>query len=83
MQNGAAVPNPGAGGQAKVKYGVLDTNIPTTHGLTVDAIKNNYQSQWSMPADVEPRVGGQKVDDNYVLQANDMLEFHRRSGEKG
>jgi hypothetical protein len=83
MQENSAIPNPGAGGSAKVKFGVLDTNVPTSHNLTVGQIRENYQSTWSMAPDVEPRVNGQKVEDNHVLQNGEMLEFHRKSGDKG
>jgi hypothetical protein len=83
MQNQAA-PNPGANqGTAKVKFGVLDNSIPTSHGLNIGAIKDNYTSQWNMPSDVEARVNGKPVGNDHVLGPNEVLEFHRRSGEKG
>jgi len=75
----------GAGqpGPAKVRYGVYDQQIPTGTGINVGQLRTNYQTVWSMPGDVEAYVGGQRVDDSYVLAAGQQLEFHRKAGEKG
>lgn len=83
MQENSAIPNPGAGGTAKIKFGVLDTSVPTNVNLTVGQIRENYTSTWSMAPDVEPRINGSVVNDDHVLQNGELLEFHRKSGDKG
>jgi hypothetical protein len=78
----AAQPTPG-GGTAKVRFGVYDQQIPTGNNVNVGQLRANYQTVWSVPNDAQAFVNGQQVDDQFVLQPGQQLEFHRRAGEKG
>jgi hypothetical protein len=76
----ASNPNSGV---AKARYGIYDNNFPTGNGVNVKAIRDNYQSMWSLPTDSDAYINGDKVADTYEIQPGDTVEFHRRSGEKG
>ena len=77
---------PGAGasssGQASIRFGVY--NKPGNHaGKTVSGVRSELGKMWGVPADASAYVGKNKVDDDYVIQPGDQVEFHRRAGEKG
>jgi hypothetical protein len=38
---------------------------------------------WGIPTDAIAYKGKDKLDEDYVVQPSDNLEFHRRAGEKG
>lgn len=71
-----------SGGTAQIRFGVY--NQPGNHaGKTVKEVRESHGKLWGIPADAAAYLGSNKVDDNYVIQAGDNLEFHRRAGEKG
>ena len=77
-QNGPA----SSGGQAQIRFGVY--NQPGSHaGKTVKEVRDNYTKLWGIPSDASAYKGKDKLDENYVLQEGDNIEFHRRAGEKG
>jgi len=56
------------------------------HLLLVRASKkfvSSLESFVGIPTDAIAYKGKDKLDENYVIQPNDNLEFHRRAGEKG
>ena len=73
---------PVGGGQAQVRFGVY--NNPGAHaGKSIAQIRNDLGKLWSIPGDATAYKGKDKLDENYVIQPGDNVEFHRRAGEKG
>jgi len=79
--NNNSTGNP-SGGIANVRFGVYSQSTPVV-GKTVKEIREQFGKLWGIPSDATVYKGKDKMDDNYVVQANDNLEFHRRAGEKG
>lgn len=67
---------------ANLRYGVYHQN-GTFVGKTVSEVRTALSSAWGIPNDAAAYKGKVKMEDNYVIQPGDMLEFHRRQGEKG
>jgi hypothetical protein len=71
-----------SGGSAQIRYGVY--NNPGNHvGKSVSDLRGQFGSMWGIPGDANAYKGKEKLDDNYVIQPGDNIEFHRRAGEKG
>ena len=71
-----------SGGAAQIRYGVY--NNPGNHvGKSVSDLRNQFGSMWGIPTDASAYKGKEKLDDTYVVQPGDHIEFHRRAGEKG
>ena len=78
--SGAA--NEGASRQATVRYGVYGQ--PGSYaGKTVGDVRRQLSSAWSIPADAQAHKGKTALDDTYVIQPGDSIDFHRKLGEKG
>jgi len=69
-------------GSAKVRFGLYNQTIPAGKA-TVGDMRASYGSMYKMPKDSQATINGNLVDDNYVLQPGDEIEFYRKSGEKG
>jgi len=69
-------------GMANVRFGVYNqpSNIA---GKTVQEAREQFSKLWGIPTDAVAYKGKDKLDENYVIQASDNVEFHRRAGEKG
>lgn len=67
---------------ANIKYGVVSQPMPMA-GKTIGDVRNAVQGSWKVPGDAEAFKGKTKLDENYVIQPNDKIEFVRRLGEKG
>jgi len=67
---------------AGVRYGVYNQFAPVA-GKTVAQVREQFSKVWGISSDAVAYKGKDKLDENYVIQPNDNLEFHRRSGEKG
>ena len=75
-------PNQGAAGSAHIRFGVY--NQPGSHvGKTVGEVRGSVGKLWGVPDDASAFLGKEKLDDNYIIQDGDNIEFHRRAGEKG
>jgi hypothetical protein len=77
--------NSGSGetsGVANVRFGVYSQATPVA-GKSIKEIRDQFSKLWGIPSDATAYKGKDKLDENYVVQANDNLEFHRRAGEKG
>lgn len=73
---------PAGGGMASIRFGVY--NQPGNHaGKTVKEVREGLGKLWGVPGDASAYIGKEKMGDDYVIQAGDNLEFHRRAGEKG
>jgi len=82
-QGQASSQNPGSSqGSARVRFGLYDQVIPAGKA-TIANMRDSYTSMYKMPKDTLARINGNVVDDNYVLQPGDEVEFYRNSGEKG
>ena len=67
---------------AQLRYGVW--NSPGEHaGKTVSQFRAENAKMWTLPEEASAFIGKTKLDENYVIQPGDNIEFHRRSGEKG
>jgi hypothetical protein len=71
-----------SGQMANVRFGVYTQPAPVA-GKTVSDIREQFSKLWGIPSDAVAYKGKDKLDENYVVTANDNLEFHRRAGEKG
>jgi len=74
---------PSAGnGMANVRFGVYNQpgNIA---GKSVKDARDQFSRLWGIPQDAVAYKGKDKLDENYVIQPGDNVEFHRRAGEKG
>jgi hypothetical protein len=69
-------------GSAQIRYGVY--NNPGSHaGKSVSDLRGQFSAMWGIPTDANAYKGKEKLDDSYVIQPGDNVEFHRRAGEKG
>lgn len=67
---------------ASIKYGIVNQPMPMV-GKTVAEVRNAVKGTWKVPDEAEAFKGKTKLDDSYVIQPNDKIEFVRRLGEKG
>lgn len=79
MNNSAAQSSTG---MANVRFGVYNqpSNIA---GKSVKDARDQFSKLWGIPNDAVAYKGKDKLDENYVIQPGDNVEFHRRAGEKG
>ena len=69
-------------GMANLRFGVY--NQPTNvAGKSVQEAREQFSKIWGIPTDSVAYKGKDKLDENYVIQPGDNVEFHRRAGEKG
>jgi hypothetical protein len=71
-----------AGQPANVRFGVYSQPAPVS-GKTVGEVRQQFSKIWGISNDAVAYKGKDKLDENYVIQPGDNVEFHRRSGEKG
>jgi hypothetical protein len=71
-----------ASGVANVRYGVYNQPAPVS-GKTIGQVREQFSKLWGISSDAIAYKGKDKLDENYVIQPNDNVEFHRRAGEKG
>lgn len=68
--------------QATIRFGVY--NQPGGYaGKTIGDVKRQFGELWNMPADVVIQKGKTVIEDSYVIQAGDTIDFVKRMGEKG
>lgn len=69
-------------GMANVRFGVYNqpSNIA---GKSVKEAREQFSKLWGIPTDAVAYKGKDKLDEGYVIQPGDNVEFHRRAGEKG
>ena len=72
----AAQPNR-ANGMANLRYGVYNQPAPVS-GKTVAEVREQFSKLWGISSDAIAYKGKDKLDESYVIQANDNVEFHRR-----
>jgi hypothetical protein len=82
MQNNLNNSSSSSGGVANVRFGVYSQATPVA-GKSVKEIRDQFSKLWGIPTDATAYKGKDKLDEDYVVQPNDNLEFHRRAGEKG
>lgn len=82
MQNNLNNSNSSSGGVANVRFGVYSQATPVA-GKSVKEIREQFSKVWGIPTDATAYKGKDKLDENYIVQPSDNLEFHRRAGEKG
>ena len=80
-QSGGGI-STGAQKLSTVRYGVY-SNTGNYAGKTVAQVRTELSHLWNVPNDAVGYRGKEKMADDYVLQPEDTIEFHRRSGEKG
>lgn len=84
MQNLDTAGGGQAGGNnvAQVRFGVY--NNPGNHaGKTIAEVRQGFTRLWGIPNDAHAYNGRERLDENYVIQPGDNVEFHRKAGEKG
>lgn len=70
------------GQPANIRFGVYNQPAPVS-GKTVAEVRQQFGKIWGISNDAVAYKGKDKLDENYIIQAGDSVEFHRRSGEKG
>lgn len=73
---------PAAVQQATIRFGVYNQQVPFV-GKTIGEARAKLAGQWNIPEDANPFKGKEQLADDYVIQAGDNIELHRRMGEKG
>lgn len=69
-------------GMANLRFGVY--NQPTNvAGKSAQEAREQFSKIWGIPNDSIAYKGKDKLDENYIIQPGDNVEFHRRAGEKG
>ena len=81
--NAQSSPTPGTETRAQVKYGTYHETDHTWVGMTVAQVRMARGEAWSIPSDARAYRGKDQLQEGYVVQAGDLVEFHRRMGEKG
>lgn len=71
-----------ASGVANVRFGVYSQPTPVA-GKSVKEVREQFSKLWGIPTDAIAYKGKDKLDEDYIIQPSDNLEFHRRAGEKG
>lgn len=74
--------NKSASGVANVRFGVYNQPAPIA-GKSIKDTREQFGRLWGIPTDAVAYKGKDKLDENYVVQPGDNVEFHRRAGEKG
>ena len=82
MQNNMNNSGASSNGVSNVRFGVYSQATPVA-GKSIKEIRDQFSKLWGIPSDATAYKGKDKLDENYVVQPNDNLEFHRRAGEKG
>jgi hypothetical protein len=66
----------------EVIHGVYSHSLPLV-GMTVAQARDELTERMNIDPDAISVVDGQEVDDNTILQEGQVLNFVKRSGEKG
>jgi hypothetical protein len=74
---------PASTGKVSVTYGGFSDSDALFVGQTVASIRSARKDEWNIPADSRAYKGKEQLDETYVVRAGDVIEFHRRMGEKG
>jgi hypothetical protein len=70
-------------GQVKVVHGSADGTFDNLVGVKVSTVKASLVHAFNIPGEAQAFVNGETVNGDYVLQANDTLEFVKQAGVKG
>lgn len=81
MESSASQPSSNKG-SASVQFGIYK-QAGGFAGKTVRQVREERGKLWGIPQDANAYSGSQKLDEDYVIQSDDQIEFHRRAGEKG
>lgn len=80
---GIGVPSQGqVDSTATIRYH-LYTNAGSYAGRSVGQVRQELAAMWGIPNDAAAYKGKEKMEDSYIIEPGDQLEFHRRMGEKG
>jgi hypothetical protein len=66
-----------------VTYGAHTQSFNNLAGTTVGQVKKSLKDAFNMPEDVEAIVEGKQVNDDFVLEHGNSLEFYKTAGVKG
>lgn len=70
-------------GSATVQYSMYTQSNEAFVGRTVAEVRNAMAEHWGIPSDSDALKGKTRLPEDYIIQAGDNVQFHRRSGEKG
>lgn len=73
---------PQAAKTAKIRFGFYNEPFPVV-GKTVGEVRKMVKGMWSVPTDSVGKKGKETLEDSYIIQEGDEIEFQRRTGEKG
>jgi hypothetical protein len=82
INSSGAASQPSSGQMANVRFGVYTQPAPVA-GKSVRELREQFSKLWGIPSDAVAYKGKDKLDEDYVVNASDNIEFHRRAGEKG
>lgn len=70
------------GKSAMIRFGVYGQ--PGSYaGMTIRQVRAELADLWQIPADAKGYKGKEVLSDDYVIQPNDVIDYHRQLGEKG
>lgn len=69
-------------GTVTVQYGANQEELNVS-GSSVATVRASLLDAFNIPKDAVPFVNGEQVDENYVLQTSQVLEFVKQAGVKG
>ena len=82
INSSGSASQPTSGQMANVRFGVYTQPAPVA-GKSVRELREQFSKLWGIPSDAVAYKGKDKLDEDYVVNASDNIEFHRRAGEKG
>lgn len=66
----------------RIEFGI-NSYKANLKGKTIAQVKKQYREHLNIPSNAVAVVGNEKVDNSYVVQEGDTVEFIRKSGKKG
>lgn len=69
-------------GMAVIKSGVYRQEVPFV-GRSISDVRKQMSAQWNIDSNAQAFKGKNVLDESYIIQDGDQIEFHRRHGEKG
>lgn len=69
--------------KVRVVHGVNEGYFDNLEGKTVGSVKKSLREVYNIPGDAEALIEGKVVQDDFILEGGNNLEFVKESGVKG
>lgn len=67
----------------RVSQGANDRYFKNLEGKTVGQVRKSLRQAFNISSEASALIGGKEVEDDYILETGDHLEFFKASGVKG